>query len=435
MSIREAALIVVVIALCCAALVRPKIGLCGYIWFAIVQPDVLAWCEGQYPFSLGLAVTTLLGSLRYIGEVPGLLRLRSVQGLLLLQIPIGISILFCEGPFLSPERYSNFERTTLMILLVPLLIKTVDDMRHLMYAFAISEVMLGGRFGAFGLVNGGALLNQPYGHLYDNNELALAIAMLIPICWHCRELVKRQWVKLVLSMTVLLSSAAVILSNSRGASLALGAVFLSVILQSRRKLPVLILVVLAIGPTLYLVQGRYFARMATIKDYQNEESAATRVELWQVAIEMWQDYPIFGVGFGNRNFAVMAGHYLKRPNLTVAHNSYLQMLVDSGIIAFILYCSLLFGSIIWLKRSARFLKDRYPVLHHIPMALRVSLLGYAAGATFYSHQRYDLMYILLMTTAAWYQIQQTQLGGPEGDGVAVNGHEERLLPAEFSPAG
>jgi hypothetical protein len=95
--------------------------------------------------------------------------------------------------------------------------------------------------------------------------------------------------------------------------------------------------------------------------------------------------------------------------MTVAHNSYLQMLVDSGIFAFLIYCGLLFGSIFWLGKSAKFVRSVYPGQELIPIALQTSLLAYAAGASFYSHQRYDLFYILLLTTAAWYQIQKTEL--------------------------
>src|SRR5215813_11604852 len=131
MPLRELALILIVAYLCCAALVRPKIGLYGYIWFAIVQPDVMAWCEGKYPFSLSLALATILGSIRYIGQFPRILSSQIIQGVLLLQIPIGISILFCEGPFLSPERYENFERTALMILFIPLLLQTTRDIWYL----------------------------------------------------------------------------------------------------------------------------------------------------------------------------------------------------------------------------------------------------------------------------------------------------------------
>jgi putative inorganic carbon (hco3(-)) transporter len=426
--IRELALILIVLAICCTALFRPKIGLYGYIWFAIVQPDVIAWCEGKYPFSLGIAITTIIGSLPYLRNFVRSLGIPFVQGILLLQIPLGISILLCEGTFLSPDRYVNFERTTLMILFIPTLMETVEDMRRLVYTFVISEVMLGGRFGAFGLMGGGAMLNQNYGHLYDNNELALAIVMLIPICWQARAMMTRPWVRMVVLATVGLSSAAVILSNSRGGSLALGMIFLCVILRSRRKVAALVAVVLIIGPTIYLVQDRYFARMATIKSYEDEESAATRVQVWGAALKMWQDNPVFGVGFGNRNFAVRVGRYLNRPDLIiVAHNSYIQMLVDSGIFAFLIYCGLLFGAIFWLGRSARFWQVANPGWERIPIAFQTSLLGYAAGATFYSHQRYDLLYILVMTTAAWYQIQRNE-AVPAPSDTAEQASEQTFVP-------
>src|SRR5262249_21365654 len=155
----------------------------------------------------------------------------------------------------------------------------------------------------------------------------------------------------------------------------------------------LVAAVIFVGPTIYLVQDRYFERMATIKDYENEESAATRVELWGVAIRMWQGYPVFGVAFGNPSLAALSSRYLNRPNRKVAHNRYLQMLVDSGIFAFLIYCSLLFGTMLWLSRSTKQLKATNSEAANISLGFQTALMAYSAGATFYSHQRYDLFYI------------------------------------------
>lgn len=412
MPLREIALLLLIPSICITALFRPKIGLYGYLWFAIVQPDVLAFCEAKYPFSLGLAVTTLIGSIRFMGRAPAVLRVPFVKWNLALQIPLALSIVFCEGPFLSMDRYLTFERTALIILLIPLLMESVDDIRHLMYTFGISGIMLGGRFGLYGLATGGALLDQPYGSLYDNNELALAVAMLTPLCWYAMVLTHRQWFKAMLLVAVLASGAAVIMTNSRGASLALATVLLCLLWRSHRRVLLIVAVAMALGPALYLVKDRYLDRMATIQNYQDESSAATRVQLWKLALDVWQEHPVLGVGFGNRQFAVMAAKELNRRRTIVAHNSYLQMAVDSGIFAFLIYTGLLFGAIVWLGRSARAVG---PELAPIPIAFQTALLAFAVGSTFYSHQRYDLFYILLMSTAAWYQVSNTQLSIPADD--------------------
>lgn len=425
MSLRELALLLFIASICCGAFIRPKIGLLGYIWFAIVRPDLMAYCPDKYPFSLALAVTTLIGSVRYAGLLPRVFSIPIVQALAALQIPVGLSVLFSEGPFLSMDRYVLFERTAVILLLFPLLLQTAEDMQHLLYTLAFSGAMLGGRLGTFGLVHGGGLLNQSYGYVYDNNELALAIAMLMPICWYCRQATRKRWFKYFLVFAILTSGGAVIMTNSRGASIAMGTIFLVLLLRSRRRFGFLLIAVLAIGPTIYLVRDQYFNRMATIEHYEDDESAANRVDLWKAAIAMWEDYPLLGVGFGNRNFVRLSERYMQRRNINVVHNSYLQMLVDSGVFAFLIYTGLLVGTIRWLGNSAKKMRQSHPDLEFIPLSLQIPLIGFAVGSTFYSHQRYDLMYMLLVSGAAWYQIQRNYLSTTsEGSSRAEGSPEE-----------
>jgi probable O-glycosylation ligase (exosortase A-associated) len=335
--------------------------------------------------------------------------MRGVQLVLLLQIPIGLSILDSTGPFLSADRYTQFEVNTVMSMMIPLMLETHTDIRNLLMVCALSEALLGSRIGLYGLLNGGGLLNFGHGRIYDSNELALAEVMLLPICWCLREAVESRWIKWLLIAIFLTAGAAVIMSNSRGSSLALAAVVVFVIFRSDRKSVALVAVILAIAPAVYLVQEQYVSRMKTLETYQDEESAASRVTLWQAAWDVWKEHPLLGVGFGNRNFAVAAGRYLGRDNQTVAHNSYLQMLVDSGIVAFLFYCGLLFGSIIGLGKSARRFDAAGSEARWLAIAVQGSLLAYAVGGTFYSHQRYDFAYMLFMTAAAWFAMENTEL--------------------------
>jgi putative inorganic carbon (HCO3(-)) transporter len=415
--LRELALFLIVGAICCAALFRPQIGLYGYFWFAICVPDVMAWCPGKYPFSLCLAAATLAGTVRYLPEIPNVLKVPAVKWLLLLQVPLALSVIFSEGPFLAMDRYLLFERTTLMVLLIPVLIDSEERMRNLILTFVISAILLGGRFGTYGLVHGGVLLDGGYGSVYDNNDLALAIAMLVPVCWQYQGLTKQLWLKLALWCTIIVSTGAVIMTNSRGSSLSLGVIFLCRLLRSRHRIAVLVLVALALGPALYLVKDQYFDRMETISSYQEgAQNDGGRLALWNVAIHMISDHPFLGVGFGQRNFISLVPHYMYIPDLHAVHNTYLQMWVDSGIFALLIYGGLLFGTLIWLGRSIKRSATWRPELVAIPLAIQEPLIGFSVGCLFYSQQRNDLTYVLLMCAAAWYRIQNSQ--------------EEHTAPAE-----
>jgi O-antigen ligase len=59
---------------------------------------------------------------------------------------------------------------------------------------------------------------------------------------------------------------------------------------------------------------------------QLESSAAERVELWDHAINLFRQHPIFGVGFGAFGYTRPAG------SLTDTHNFYLRMLSEQGVI-------------------------------------------------------------------------------------------------------
>ena len=57
-----------------------------------------------------------------------------------------------------------------------------------------------------------------------------------------------------------------------------------------------------------------------------DSGGSGRTELWSAAVNLWVTHPIFGVGF--------KGHPLMMPDGMLAHNAYLGMLADVGIVGF-----------------------------------------------------------------------------------------------------
>lgn len=89
----------------------------------------------------------------------------------------------------------------------------------------------------------------------------------------------------------------------------------------------------------------------------------------------------------------------------VVHNTYLQILVESGVFACAAYVLLLLGSIIWLEVSSRRAKRWHPALQPYPIAMQTALIGFAVDVIFHPRIRYDFYYILIAMVAAWYFIQ------------------------------
>jgi putative inorganic carbon (HCO3(-)) transporter len=417
---------------CIVGLFRARIAIYGYVWFALMQPDVLAWCEGKYPFSTMLAVAVLVGSIPHLSRLPSLFRNPTTRLLLLLQVPLTLSMIFCEGTFLAADRYVEYTKTILVLLMIPIVIRTEKELKTLLIVMAFSMGLFGARFGFYGLRSGGALFNQTYGKQYDNNTMGLALALVIPLCWFCRYLVQSRWIRMALLGTMTASTAAMIMTNSRGASLAAAAAFVVMIARSKHRVGVLIAVVLTIGPAIYMVKDQYFNRMSTLSNYDEDASAEGRLTQWKVTLQMIKDYPFLGVGFGSRNYIVVSQRYLKRENDIGAHNTYLQMMSDSGIPALLIYSMLLFGTIIWLGGSAKRIREIHPGSEFIPIALQASLIAFAVGGTFGSFQRYDFSYILLMSAASWRIVSETISEDPPEEAETPEDEIGSLAGAEAS---
>lgn len=247
---------------------------------------------------------------------------------------------------------------------------------------------------------------QSMGMLSDNNGLALAMGMLMPVAWYLRLTTENKYLKLTLIGIAGSAMFTVFSTLSRGNAIAIAAVILVLITRSRRKVLALVGVAVLALPLVLLVGDRVAARMATLANPNAEQSAAARPEFAKAAFLMWQDHRLTGVGFGQNNFVLLSEKYLGHPNPQglVVHNTYLQILVDSGIGAFGLHVLLLLGTTLWLGTSASKMKRLRPKLAAYPYALQGALMHFAIASTFYSRESFELYYILLTAAAAWQLI-------------------------------
>jgi probable O-glycosylation ligase (exosortase A-associated) len=310
-------------------------------------------------------------------------------------------------PELTFAPLNLYSRIILMSLLIVVLVQTFEHLRLLILVMAGSLGFIGFKFGLFGMRGGGVQFSEGYaGFIGDSNGLALAMVMTIPLCWYAIPLVKTRWAKASFALGTLFSIATVVLTFSRGCALGLVAVLILIALRSKRKVGILVVLAFFTAPAIYLVYDRYVARMKTISTYESEDSAASRVDFAKAALSMSKDYPAFGVGFGSDNYTILAPKYLGYNSGRVVHNTYLQMLVDSGVFAFAIYLAMLFGSILWLSFSVRRTRREAPHLLPYPLAMQTSLIGFAVGSTFYSRIQFEPMYMVIMATAVWYMLSK-----------------------------
>lgn len=196
-------------------------------------------------------------------------------------------------------------------------------------------------------VNGAAVAAAQTGALNHNTEGALfVVAMSIMLA--CFPRARRGITRLAVLVVTAALLAGVAYSFSRSAYL--GALAVLVVFMMRRTVRGLLAVVIATGCLLPVVPPAILARASTIWAGSSlDVSSAARLDLWNSAFRMFTHEPILGTGylhFGSllpayyQNSSVFSLGTLDLSGFSYAHNTFLTILSQTGLIGASLICSL-----------------------------------------------------------------------------------------------
>jgi putative inorganic carbon (HCO3(-)) transporter len=403
---RGSVLLVIVILICLAALIKPRIGLYGYIWFGLMRPDYMAFAVGRYGMSTMLAVVTLVSAMRMIVNFRLLFKPIPIL-LILFQFAIAVSANNALAPQHAWAEFERYFRMMIMCLIIPVLVTNEDEFREMFLVAAASLGFLGFWWGLTAGLRGARIWYGPGGFMSDNNGFAVALAMIVPFCWHARTVVTQRWAKLVYSAMMVGSVAATVLTFSRGGALALAAGLIMLIVKSENRTRSVVMIVAVILPLMTVVGAAYQQRLSTIQTYEEDASAMSRILQMKIAVDVWKDHPMLGIGIGDLNYL-----YASRPYLTmtdarvIVHNSFLQVLVHTGAIGFSLYFSMLVTALVQCYRGGwrMWKKDRKTAVY--PLAIFVALMAYIVGSLTHPRAWFDFFYMLLLFASTWTGIVQ-----------------------------
>lgn len=154
-----------------------------------------------------------------------------------------------------------------------------------------------------------------------------------------RKFLERQ----ALTLLAIVTTVCVVFTFSRGAYVALAVSFLLVCLLKRRMLLVVTAggLIAGLAGGYALVPGAVIQRVTMLhtSDGSLESSAAGRMHMWDLALDMFMSNPLFGSGFDT--FRLLAGY----GGLHDTHNYYLKLLAEMGILGLFVYLALLAAAI------------------------------------------------------------------------------------------
>lgn len=395
---RDLLLLAIIVVGVLIALRRPWIGVLVWTWISIMNPHAYTWRLATMPVAATMAGAVLIG-LFVTGDRRNLFLTRESAVLLMFMLWMCITLPFSFHFEPSFELWKRVMKIDLMILVALALLYTRKHIIALAWVLAASIGFYGVKGGLFTLATDGShRVWGPEGtYIGGNNEVALALVMIIPLMQFLRLTTDKVWVKHGLLAVMLLCAVAALGSQSRGALLAISAMAAVMWWRGRNRLRAgLFFVVIAAGLIAFMPDS-WMERMQTIQTYEQDDSALQRLNAWEMAWNIAKSN-LFGAGFMVAQPDVCAIYSPIPTDCRAAHSIYFMVLGEHGFIGLFLF--LLLWILVW--RSAGYLRVEAPKqpearwLAPLGAMAQVSLAGYAVGGAFLSLSYYDLPYNILV---------------------------------------
>jgi len=377
---------------------HPWIGALGWTWVSIMNPHAYSWRLADMPVAAAMAGSTLLGVL-LTSDKRHFLVTRETVMLMLFMAWMCITLPFSFHFDDSLSLWNRVMKIDLMILVALVVLHSRNHIMALAWVLAGSLGFYGVKGGLFTLATGGSYrVWGPEGsYIFGNNELALALVMIIPLIRFLHLNSTGKWVRRGLLASMLLCAAAALGTQSRGALLAMAAMATVMWWRGSQKLQLGLLFILLGAALIAFMPDTWSDRMSTIKTYDQDDSAMQRFNAWHMAFNIAKDN-LFGGGFMVAKPDVCAIYSPDPLDCRAAHSIYFMVLGEHGFIGLFLF--LLMWLFVWFSagrlrvQGARLPETKW--LTPLGAMAQVSLAGYAVGGAFLSLSYYDLPYNILI---------------------------------------
>ena len=287
----------------------------------------------------------------------------------------------------------------------------------LQYYFIVGETM-----------NGRAIWN----HMYSNpNDLAGFCILQLSIVLGMIEVEKKRYVRWFAFGCALLLPLVIVLTQSRGALIAM-AVFMVIMLKKHWRDVKKMIVVGIVGVAVVIIAPKsVWERVGTISNPTDQitgeeeltdagSSTAGRLEIWKVAGEIIAANP-FGIGMGAYPEVHMRVARAKGPGnkrwmafgKRDTHSTYLKILAERGFPGFILFVGLVVAISVRAYKAHKAQAARFPALTRQLFYLEIGLYGYLVAGIWGSYDQWVPTYVHLMLVYVTARLLSEE-GGPVG---------------------
>jgi O-antigen ligase len=303
-------------------------------------------------------------------------------------------------------------------------ISLVDTPRKLMpilVMFVLGFAFYGVQVTSKGLV--------PWQTAMDENGFGALMVLGVAFAFPFARAARRPSVRALAWATAGLGIAGTVISFARGAFLALVAVAAFIWLLSPRKLTALLgglagVVVLLVVIQIKYPGGTFWQEISTVEDAAENREGQERWVINRMAFDVFKSHPLLGVG--PNNFGPVAARTVAPDNRRSSyrnpgglygrtlHNDFLQVLVEGGIVGFVLYMWMMvdfFRRTRSLRRPSFVRPWRAAVrgqleLPMLAVALEAAMIAYVVTALVYPQLYFHWFYSLVTLAGALVRVSR-----------------------------
>lgn len=400
---------------------RPYLGVCLWAWISYMNPHRFAWDAYDFPVAALVAAATLAGLV--LSREPKRIPITPVTVTLMLFVAwMCLTTLFALIPEDAVDEWNRAMKIQLITFVSMMVLYTRERIYGLVLVIAASIGFFGVKGGLFTLLSGGdyTVFGPPDSFIADNNTLALALIMVLPLMRYLQLQFERKSLQFGMLAIMLLTLVAIIGSYSRGAFLALVAVLALGFLRTRRKFVLLLVAALALPLIGNALPEAWVERMETIRTYHEDDSAIGRVNAWWFAFNLAKDRPLVGGGYEAFDPGLFERYAPDPADFHDAHSVYFEVLGEHGFVGLFLF--LLLGILAYRAagRTIQAVAGRSDLkwAAHLAAMCQLSLVGYAVGGAFLGLAYFDLYYhVIALIVVTRAVVEQSLAGRPAATAV------------------
>jgi probable O-glycosylation ligase (exosortase A-associated) len=423
-----------------AIVLRPHLGVLVWFWIAFMNPHRLTWGFAfDTPFAMMVAVVTLGAWLvsREPKTVPW-----TVPSVLLVAMAgwITLTTVSAEMPEAAWTDWRSAIKILVMSYVTAAMFQTRERLHALIWVVVISLGFYAFKGGLFTVLTGGQhhVFGPPHSFLSDNNQLAMHLLVGLPLMVYLLQQTKNAYIRAGLVGVTVLGVFAIVGSQSRGAFLALvcAGVFLLRNAPHRLKLGAAALVSTVV--VMMFLPAAWYERMATILNYQQNESAMSRLEAWTFAYKVAVDRPIVGGGFGIVQDSDLYLRLVPEADTVFNfHSIYFEMLGNHGFIGLGLFVALGLATFLSFGRTAKAAADDPSAkwARDLGRMGQVSVVAFGAAGAFLNAAFFDVTYLLPVLSAGLHAAGARERAGAGADRAGIRRRSAGRVGANTAIAG